>query len=39
MPDLVKVVLVQLAHKTGKVAVFEVLGQDVFGELLVLRAC
>ena len=34
--DLVKIVLVKLAHKTGKVAVLEVLGEDVLGELFVL---
>ena len=33
----VEVVLVQLAHETGEVAVLEVLRQDVLGEFLVLR--
>jgi len=37
MPDFVEVVLVELAHKTGKVAVLEVLGQDVLCKLLVLQ--
>lgn len=32
----VKVVLVELAHKAGKVAVLEVFGEDVFGEFLIL---
>lgn len=35
----VKVVLVQLANETGEVAVLEVLGKDVFGELLILGSC
>jgi hypothetical protein len=34
----VEVVLVELAHETGEVAVLEVLRQDVLGEFLVLRA-
>ena len=34
----VEVVLVQLAHEAGEVAVLEVLRQDVFREFLVLRA-
>ena len=33
----VEVVLVQLAHETGEVAVLEVLRQNVLGEFLVLR--
>ncbi len=37
MPDLVEVILVQLADETGEVAVFEMLGQDGFGESLILR--
>lgn len=37
MPDLVEVILVQLADETGKVAVFEMFGQDGFGESLILR--
>lgn len=40
--DLVKVILVQLAHEAGKVAVLEMLGKDVFGEsfvLLPVRVC
>lgn len=35
---LVEVVFIQLAHKTGEVAVLEVLRQDVLGEFFVLRA-
>lgn len=31
-----KVILVELAYETGKVAVFEMLGKDGLGELLVL---
>lgn len=38
MPYFVKVVLVELSNETGKVAVFEVLGQDVLGKLLILRS-
>jgi hypothetical protein len=34
--DFVEVVLVQLSYKTGEVTVFEMLGQDSLGELLVL---
>jgi hypothetical protein len=34
----VEVVFVQLAHKTGEVAVLEMLGQDVLREFFVLRA-
>jgi hypothetical protein len=34
--DFVEIVLVQLADETGKVAMFEVFGKYVFGELLVL---
>lgn len=37
MPDFVEVIFVELAHKTGKVAVLEVLRQDVLGELFVLQ--
>lgn len=36
MPHFVEVVFVQLSHETGKVAVLEVLWEDVFGEFLVL---
>lgn len=36
MSDFVKVVLVQLSHETGKVAVFKVLREDMLGEFLVL---
>jgi hypothetical protein len=36
MPDFVEIILVQLSHEAGKVAVFEVFGQDMFGEFLVL---
>ena len=36
VPDFVEVVFVELTHETGKVAVLEVLGQDVLCELLVL---
>ena len=38
MPYFVEVVLVELAHEAGEVAVLEVLGQDMLCELLVLRA-
>jgi hypothetical protein len=38
MSDFVKVIFVELAHETGKVAVLEVLGQDVLREFLVLQA-
>lgn len=34
--DFVEVVLVQLSYETGEVTVFEMLGQDSLGELLVL---
>lgn len=34
--NLVKVIFVQLSDETRKVAVFEVLGQDVLGKLFVL---
>lgn len=37
VPDLVKVILVQLANKAGKVAMLEVLREDEFCEFLVLR--
>lgn len=37
MPDFVKVVFVQLAHKTCEIAMLEVLRQDVFRKLLILR--
>ena len=37
VPDLVEVILVQLADETSEVAVFEMLGQDGFGESLILR--
>jgi len=36
MPYFVEVVLVQLAHEAGKVAVLEVFREDVFRKLLVL---
>ena len=36
MPDLVEVVLVQLADKAGEIAVLKVLWQDGLGEPLVL---
>ena len=36
MTDFVEIVLVQLADKTGEIAVFEVLGKDVLCEFLVL---
>lgn len=32
----VEIVFVELAHKTGKVAVLEVLGEDMFRKLFVL---
>jgi hypothetical protein len=38
VPHFVEVVLVKLSHKTRKVAVFEVLGKDMLGELFVLCA-
>lgn len=37
MPHFVEVVLIQLPHEAGKVAVLEVFREDVLGELLVLR--
>ena len=37
MSDLVEVILVQLPDEAGEVAMFEVLGEDGFGELLILR--
>jgi len=36
LPDLVEVILVQLADETCKVGVFEVFGEDGFREFLVL---
>lgn len=36
LADLVKVVLVQLAHETGKVAMLEVFRQDGLSEFLAL---
>ena len=36
VPHFVEVVLVQLSDETRKVAVFEMLGQDVLSELFVL---
>lgn len=36
LPDLVEVVLVQLAYKASKITVFEMFGQNGLGELLVL---
>ena len=35
----VEVILVQLTDKTGEVAVLEMLGENVFRELFVLRDC
>lgn len=35
--DLVKVVFVELAHEAGEIAVLEMLGQDGFGEPLILQ--
>lgn len=37
--DLVKIILVQLAHKTGEVAVLEMFGQNMLCEFLVLWYC
>jgi hypothetical protein len=34
--DFVEVILVQLSHKTGEVAVFKMFWQNVLGEFLVL---
>lgn len=34
---LVEVILVELAHEAGEVAVFEVFGKDRLGESFVLR--
>lgn len=39
MTDFVEIVFVQLADETSKVAVFEMLGEYVFCELLVLSVC
>lgn len=36
VPNFVKIILVQLTHETGKVAVLEMLGQDGFGKAFVL---
>lgn len=36
VPYFMKVILVQLTYKAGKVAVFEMFRQDVLGEFLVL---
>lgn len=36
LTDFVEIVFVQLAHETGEIAVFEMLGQDGLGELLAL---
>lgn len=36
LSDLVKVVHVQLSHKRGVVAVFEVLGQNLFAEVVLV---
>ena len=38
MSDLVEVIFVELANETSKIAVFEVLWEDGFGETLVLCA-
>jgi hypothetical protein len=35
----VEVVFVQLANKTGEIAVFEMLRKDVFRKFLILRKC
>ncbi len=35
--DFMKVVLVQLAHEAGKIAMLEMFGQDGLGKALVLR--
>lgn len=37
MPHFVKIVFVQLANKTGEVAVLEMLGQNGFGKAFVLH--
>jgi hypothetical protein len=37
VPDFVEIVFVELTHETGKVAVLEVLGQDMLCEFLVLQ--
>lgn len=37
LSDLVEIIFVQLPNETSKVAVFEVLRQDLFGEFLVLH--
>ena len=37
MPDLVEVILVELADEAGEVAMLEMFGQDGLGESLVLR--
>ena len=37
MSDFVEVILVQLADEAREVAVFEMFGQDGFGESLILR--
>ena len=34
---LVEVILVELAHKAGEVAVFEMFGKDRLGEPFILR--
>ena len=38
VPYFVEVIFVELAHETGKVAVLEMLRENVLGEFLVLRA-
>lgn len=35
--DLVKIILVELPHEAGEIAMFEMFGENGFGELLVLE--
>jgi hypothetical protein len=37
LSDLMEVVFIQLPHKTGKIAVFEVFWKDGLGKFLALR--
>ena len=37
MSHLVEVILVELAHEAGKIAMLEVFGQDRLGEPFILR--
>ena len=37
LADFVEIVLVELAHKAGKIAVLEMFGQDGLGEFLTLH--